>query len=89
MPSRRFILLRIEDASGNSGTGAVADGCLFPNGRVALTWRKEPFAMTWYDDVSGLNIHRHEGRTLVRWLDHTESDLLQTRTVELAEGKKA
>jgi hypothetical protein len=81
-PSRRFILLRIEDSSGNSGTGVVADGCLFPNGKVALTWRKEPFAMTWYSSVSGLDIHRHEGRTLVRWLDNTEESLARTRAEE-------
>jgi hypothetical protein len=67
---RRFILLRVEDESGVSGAGVVADGCKFPNGRIALTWRKPPFAMTWHLDMDEIEIHGHGGRTRVHWVDH-------------------
>src|SRR5205085_3748143 len=44
-PGRRrvatFHLLRYEDESGVSGTGWVAEGAVFSNGWVALTWLGE------------------------------------------------
>ena len=35
---RHFYLDRHEDATGISGTGVVAQGVEFDNGKVALTW---------------------------------------------------
>jgi hypothetical protein len=46
--SQRFYLDRIDDESGVSGTGSVAEGCLFSNGRVAVTFLVAPFSMLWY-----------------------------------------
>ena len=69
MKGQRFILLRVGDESGVSGRGVVADGCLFPNGRVALTWRKEPFTMSWHLSVAEIEIHSHGGQTRLYWID--------------------
>lgn len=38
---RTFELVRYRDPSGVSGTGVVAEGCLFTDGSVALRWRGE------------------------------------------------
>ena len=35
---RRFYMQRNKDVSGLSGTGIVAEGVVFTNGFVALTW---------------------------------------------------
>ena len=72
MKGRRFILLRVSDESGMSGNGVVADGCQFPNGWVALTWRKAPFAMTWHLSVDEVMVHSHGGKTRLHWLDKAE-----------------
>jgi hypothetical protein len=36
---RRFRLQRLEDESGVSGVGYVAEGCESTDGRVALRWK--------------------------------------------------
>jgi hypothetical protein len=36
-----FYLKRVEDESGVSGTGRIAQGFIFDNGKVALTWLSE------------------------------------------------
>ncbi|MDY6770006.1 MAG: hypothetical protein SVU88_03465 [Candidatus Nanohaloarchaea archaeon] len=67
---RRFKLVRHEDESGVSGTGVVAYGCVFPNGRAALTWDTEPTSTAWYDSIEELEeIHGHDGKTEVEWID--------------------
>ncbi|SEI67648.1 hypothetical protein SAMN04488058_101314 [Deinococcus reticulitermitis] len=66
----RFVLERAEDVSGNSGTGAVAEGVIFGDGRVAMRWRRPPRTTQLYeciDDVTQL--HGHEGRSRVVLLD--------------------
>ena len=35
---RRFRLFRNEDPTGISGTGYIAEGCIFSNGVVVLNW---------------------------------------------------
>lgn len=67
-----FYLLRLQDVSGVSGTGIVAEGCLFSDGRVALTWTTETaiHTMTSFaslDDVR--TIHGHNGQTIIAWAD--------------------
>jgi len=67
---RRFHLMRIEDESGVSGTGHVAEGVEFTNGLVALTWTPSLTSMSWFvsmDDM--IAIHGHEGKTVVEWVD--------------------
>ena len=61
-----FWLVRKEDESGISGTGRVAQGFVFDNGRVALTWLSDHPSVTVYDNLGEVRaIHGHEGKTEV------------------------
>jgi hypothetical protein len=65
-----FMLRRTEDVSGLSGTGMVAEGVEFTDGRVAMRWRTEVTSTVLYDSVEDVVwIHGHEGRTELIWLD--------------------
>lgn len=72
---RRFNLLRIEDESGVSGTGRVAEGVSFSDGKAVLHWVSLSNASgvsstTVYDSMRDLvAVHGHGGRTEVEWLD--------------------
>ena len=46
-----FYLNRTEDESGVSGTGRVAQGFIFDNGKVAVTWPSEHPSVTVYDNI--------------------------------------
>lgn len=61
-----FHLQRDVDVTGISGSGRVAEGVVFSNGWVALTWLTEHTSVVFYpslDDVYA--IHGHEGKTRV------------------------
>jgi hypothetical protein len=74
---RRFYLARKEDVSGVSGTGRIAEGCTFDNGFVALTWLTGHFTLSYYNGIEELiEIHGHEGRTVVEWLDTPEGEAI-------------
>lgn len=61
-----FYLNRTEDETGISGTGRVAQGFIFDNGRVAVTWLSEHPSVTIYDNIGEVHaIHGHQGRTEV------------------------
>jgi len=67
---RLFHLVRREDVSGVSGTGVVAEGVQFANGKCALNWLTRYTSVAIYDDIETLiTIHEHGGRTVVQWLD--------------------
>ena len=67
MAAKPFYLVRLEDASGVSGTGRVAQGIVFDNGRVAMTWLSEHPSTTVYDNLGEVRaIHGHEGRTEIQ-----------------------
>ena len=67
---RRFVLLRHKDESGVSGTGIVAEGIQFSNGKCALSWLTDFTSVAIYDDVRELlKIHGHSGYTEVQWID--------------------
>lgn len=67
MAAKPFYLVRIEDASGVSGTGRVAQGTIFDNGKVALTWLSDHPSVTVYDNIGEVRaIHGHEGKTEVQ-----------------------
>ena len=67
---RRFYLYRIEDESGVSGTGYVAEGVCFSNGKCALSWTTKYISIAIYDSITDLdNIHSHNGKTVIRWLE--------------------
>ena len=61
-----FYLKRVEDESGVSGTGRVAQGFIFDNGKVAVTWLSEHPSVTIYDSIGEVRaIHGHGGKTEV------------------------
>ena len=67
---RRFVLDRKEDATGTSGTGVVAEGILFSNGKVALTWFSHYGSVNVYDSIEVVRVlHGHGGKTLIVWTD--------------------
>lgn len=67
---RRFVLERSEDATGTSGTGIVAEGIEFSNGRCVIHWMSQLDSVNVYDNAKVLEtLHGHDGRTEVRWLD--------------------
>ena len=61
-----FYLNRTEDESGVSGTGRVAQGFIFDNGKVAVTWLSDHPSVTVYDSIGEVHaIHGHNGKTEV------------------------
>lgn len=68
---RRFVLRRRVDVSGISGTGAVADGVLWPDGTASIRWRGEHPSVVFWDRgrVSVERIHGHDGATEIEFLD--------------------
>lgn len=66
---RLFHLVRIEDVRGISGTGKVAEGVQFNNGKCVLAWMTEYQSVAVYDSIEELEaIHGHNGRARVQWL---------------------
>lgn len=64
--AKLFYLQRIEDESGISGTGRIAQGVIFDNGKVALTWLSDTPSTGVYDSIGDVrSIHGHEGKTEV------------------------
>ncbi len=60
---RRFYLERKEDISGMSGTGKIAEGIEWSNGRVAIIWLSSSPSTGQYDSIAALeNIHTHGGQ---------------------------
>lgn len=67
---RRFVLVRVEDLSGVSGTGEVAEGAVFSSGLAVIRWLREPFALGVYQSLEDvITVHGHEGRTQLQWMD--------------------
>ena len=67
---RRFYVERVEDESGVSGTGRVAEGCEFDNGKVAMQWLSHKPSVTIFDNIKHLkDLHGHKGKTIVVWID--------------------
>lgn len=69
-PMRLFHLVRHRDVSGVSGTGVVAEGVRFSDGRVALRWLGDhPSTVAWDSAEDAEATHGHGGATEVLWLD--------------------
>lgn len=63
---KTFYLVRSEDVHGNSGTGIVAEGIIFDNGMVAMTWLSDIPTVTNFRRIQDVaKLHGHEGRTIV------------------------
>ena len=74
---RRFQLNRIEDETGISGTGIVAEGVVFANGKAALSWRTAHTSVAVYDSLQAVKaIHGHNGRTQIEWIDTLDGPVL-------------
>lgn len=66
MMAKLFYLQRTQDESGVSGTGRIAQGVIFDNGKVALTWLSEHPSVAMYDNIGDVRtIHGHAGNTEV------------------------
>ena len=70
MLQRRFQLHRKADPTGVSGTGIVAEGCLFSNNECVVKWLSKRASTTMYNNISDvMAIHGHGGDTVLVWLD--------------------
>lgn len=68
---RRFHLQRDEDETGISGTGIVAEGVVFSNGWVAMTWLTDWTSIVSYPQgIEAVErIHGHQGKTQIIFED--------------------
>ena len=72
---RRFILFRKEDPTGVSGSGIVAQGVQFGDGRISLRWLSEHASTANFDSIDDVRaIHGHDGATVVDWMDAGHGD---------------
>jgi hypothetical protein len=71
--ARIFVLKRIEDESGVSGTGIVAEGVEFSDGTAVLRWRSHIKSTAIYESVRACEaIHGHNGKTRIVFIDEGE-----------------
>lgn len=71
---RRFYLERLEDVSGTSGVGKVAEGVQFTTGTVVITWLSPFPSVTWFLSLEALeHVHGHNGRTRIIFIDASSS----------------
>jgi len=62
------ILFKKRRRRGISGTGRVAQGFVFDNGKVAVTWLSEHPSVTIYDNIGEIHaVHGHGGKTTVEF----------------------
>ncbi|MDB4278934.1 hypothetical protein N9917_04970 [Deltaproteobacteria bacterium] len=64
---RRFILLRVEDVSGSSGTGVVARGVVNDNGWTVVFFADSFKFFPTKEKM--MEIHAHGSRTRFHWQD--------------------
>ena len=80
---RRFVLNRIEDVHSFSGTGRVAEGVRFSDGKVAIRWLTNIASTVIWDSVEdALTVHGHDGKTVLLWVD--DADTPKNQIIELA-----
>ena len=75
MGLRRFHFERLEDASGVSGCGKVAEGCLFTDtGEAIVHWLGKYGSINVYHSIEDvIHVHGHEGRTRIVFDDPAET----------------
>lgn len=67
---RRFKVKRIEDESGVSGVGYVAEGTEFDDGFVAMRWLSNKPSITIFANIKHVkDLHGHGGKTKIVWID--------------------
>lgn len=71
---RKFVLHRHSDISGFSGTGIVAEGVEFTNGRVCMCWlSRQTHSLVIHENITEVeHVHGHNGATTVEWIDEEQ-----------------
>jgi hypothetical protein len=71
---RNFVLVRHQDLTGVSGTGIVAEGVEFTNGKVCMVWLTRPAqSLVIHENIVEVEVvHGHNGATTIQWLDQEE-----------------
>ena len=72
---KTFKLRRLEDLSGVSGTGIVAEGTQYHDGQITMSWFGRFHTITVAPDIETIErIHGHEGRTVIEWDSDSDSE---------------
>lgn len=68
---KRFLLNRLEDSTGVSGIGVIAEGVMFSDGRVVTRWITGVAQQTCvWDSLEDMKkVHGHNGQTEIVWMD--------------------
>ena len=73
---RTFRLVRLKDVSGVSGEGIVAEGIVFHDGQVAMSWFGIHHTLVVAPNIDEITaIHGHHGLTKVVWTNSPEENL--------------
>lgn len=65
---RTFTVIRLQDVSGVSGIGQIAEGVEFHDGQVAVSWFGEHHILEVSKDINTwLAVHGHGGLTEIEW----------------------
>lgn len=76
---RTFILYRVTDVSGVSGTGVVAEGVEFSDGVCVCRWMTATATTTIYASIQDVkSIHGHDGATKIIFEDDLEPTSSET-----------
>ncbi len=66
--ARLFELIRMEDFTGISGTGTVAEGVEWADKTATIHWLGHPTSTAHYNGIADImSIHGHGGATRVRF----------------------
>ena len=72
-PTRLFVLNRLKDISGISGTGLVAEGTQYHDGQCTLSWFGKHHSLEVHPSIEQIEVlHGHAGATVVEWLTSNE-----------------
>lgn len=86
---RRFLLHRRVDISGVSGTGFVAEGIEFSDGRVVLHWLTGGDGLAIYPSLAeAQRIHGHNGATAFEWIDTETSGRAVAAVISASRKRK-
>lgn len=86
---KKFYLLRHEDLHGHAGLGTVAEGVIFDNGLVAMTWLTKYETVTMFQNIKAVkHLHSHEGRTEVIVEGNARTEKKFLRCIEEAKARK-
>lgn len=79
---RTFHLHRDEDVSGVSGIGVIAEGTLYSNTKVVISWLTVHKSMSIYDSLAEMMaVHTHGTKTRIVWDDEVQPAKAVKKTV--------